>query len=152
LKFKACSGLYTKYEEYYGKNREDFMIDLQQGLTKETLNFHEAHISVFSYSYELSSYDDYYRFNTQRWMNMTMRINKDHVDYEMMSLSEAVAKFISALFIIANMKVNNDLLSNGNFNFVLDNGNDLVINAITEADNFHANVSAVLSNRNLMSM
>lgn len=73
-------------------------------------------------------------------MNMTIRIDQDNERYEMMSLSEAMLKFIAALFIVANKEVNDELLRNGNFNFILDNGNDLVINGISESDTFYSDV------------
>lgn len=134
-------GCFTKYKEYYGQDKEEFFEALKTNLTAETQVFYRYHKNVSSFTFALPGYDYYHRFNTEEWMNMTIRINNQTVNYEMMSLSESVLKFVSALFIVSNTKISDDILNNGNFNFVLDNGNDYIINAIDEADIFYSDVS-----------
>ena len=132
-------GLFTKYKEYYGLDKNSYIESLKTDLVVEASDFYESHKELFRHTLALADYESYAGFNTERNMIVDVTIGKKIVQEEQ-SLAEALIQLISCVIDKSNDRTEGYVVHDNQMAYIIDNGNDVLMLGILSSADFYSSV------------
>jgi len=132
--------VFTRYEEFYNRNKESYFKDVMVSLKEKAKELYEIQRTLVHGTTALSDFADYAIYNSERNVKLIMKININQTIDEILSLSEAMLFFITSAYNVPKLTLNDNLDSDKSFNYILKNGNEAILTAIDNASDFFSNV------------
>lgn len=132
-------GLYD-HTAYYNLPLEDYFKFLQSNLLTESIALYNVHKNLIKDTLVLPEYAEFAKYNTERNIEVLIRLDEDEFVTKNSSLSELVLEYASASNALGNTDPNFDVDTYNNLIFLKHNGRDQMVSAIVNSANLYLQV------------